>query len=102
MASNVAMLRQLVREVRKAAVNKSKDNITIRYIMEQARVHQETSEILCKAKEEIEYLGKNYLCYLSSLRQYQEIYDVYNGKGERSIRETANLVGFKLPHDPKD
>lgn len=102
MASKITTLRQLVGEVRKAASNKSRDNITIRYIMEQARVHQETSEILCKAKEEIEFLGTNYLRYLTSLRQYQEIYDVYNARGERSVRETANLVGFKLPHDPKD
>ncbi|KAG7201019.1 hypothetical protein KM043_003371 [Ampulex compressa] len=35
------------------------------------------------------------------LRRCKEIRSRYTGKGERSIKETADLVGFKLPHDPK-
>jgi hypothetical protein len=47
------------------------------------------------------FLGQTYHCYLQSLRNYKRINDDYKGAGERSIKDTANLVGFKLPHDPK-
>ena len=42
-----------------------------------------------------------YRTYLASQRKYMELHDEYNSKGERSVEETAKLVGFKLPHDPK-
>jgi hypothetical protein len=60
-----------------------------------------TDEQLCKAQFEMAYLADTYACYLGSLRRYHSIKDQYHGKGERSIESTANMVGFKLPHDPK-
>ncbi|XP_034940724.1 protein FMC1 homolog [Chelonus insularis] len=102
MNSNLQLIRSLFREIRHiASEGKIKDNIMVQYILEQARAHKETSETLCKAREELEYLAKTYNCYLSSQRAYNEIQTQYAGVGERSIRETADLVGFKLPHDPK-
>ncbi|CAD7084553.1 unnamed protein product [Hermetia illucens] len=53
------------------------------------------------AKEEMHFLGKTYLCYLKSLRTQAEISKEYHGRGERTVKETADLVGFKLPTDPK-
>jgi hypothetical protein len=47
------------------------------------------------------YLADTFSCYLSSVRRYNKIKDQYHGKGERSVEETAHLVGFKLPHEPK-
>jgi len=61
---------------------------------------QLTDEQLCKAQFEMSYLADTYALYLGSLRRYQVIKDQYHGKGDRSVRETANMVGFKLPHDP--
>lgn len=102
MNKNLSLIRQLASEIRKNSSEKSiKNNLMMNYIVEQSQVHKETSELLCKAREELQNLAQNYLCYLQSVRKYQEIHKYYNGKGERSLKETANLVGFKLPHDPR-
>jgi len=98
----IRLIRSLIREIRSVSYNeKVHDNVMVRYIMEQARAHQDTSEVLCKAREELKHLAETYNCYLSSQRLYNRIHTDYAGTGERSIRETADLVGFKLPHDPK-
>lgn len=98
----VKALRQLLSELRLASPNGSiKDSLVSKYIIEQFRRYQTTDELLCKEKDEMLFLGQTYNCYLASLRQYKKINDEYKGVGERSIESTANLVGFKLPHDPK-
>ncbi|KAK6639624.1 hypothetical protein RUM43_007897 [Polyplax serrata] len=71
------------------------------YILTQCYKHQVTDEQVCKAREEMKFLAETYLCYLRSQRLFEEIHRKYQGKGERSIKETAEIVGFKLPHDPK-
>ncbi|KAL0134666.1 hypothetical protein PUN28_001451 [Cardiocondyla obscurior] len=102
MNSNIKILRSLLQELRRVSHNKTtKDNAMLQYIMEQAHTHKETSEVLCKAREELKSLAEMYLCYLKSQQACKEIHRQYSGKGERSIKETADLVGFKLPHDPK-
>ncbi|KAK0082584.1 hypothetical protein PV326_007106 [Microctonus aethiopoides] len=102
MNSNLKLIRSLLREIRYgSSENQMRNNIMVKYIMEQARAHSETSETMCKAREELEHLANTYNCYLSSQRAYNAIQSQYGGVGERSIRETADLVGFKLPHDPK-
>ncbi|XP_011312145.1 UPF0562 protein C7orf55 [Fopius arisanus] len=102
MNSNMKLIRSLLREIRAiSSEGRIKDNIAVQYVMEQARAHKETSETLCKAREEMRHLAETYNCYLASLRMYKEINTEFAGAGERSVRETADLVGFKLPHDPK-
>lgn len=100
--SNIKLFRSLIQEIRYVSSERNtRDHIVVRYILEQARLHRETSEVLCKAREELKNLAETYLCYLKSQRICKEIQVRYTGKGERSIRETADLIGFKLPHDPK-
>lgn len=102
MKPNAKLLRSLIQEIRRtSSEQKAKNNIMIQYVLEQAKSHRETSEVLCKAREELKNLAETYLCYLNSQRMCKEIKIRYAGKGERSIKETADLVGFKLPHDPK-
>ncbi|XP_019882728.1 protein FMC1 homolog isoform X2 [Camponotus floridanus] len=102
MNGNIKIVRSLVREIRRVSQNKStKENAMLQYIMEQAHIHKETSQVLCKAREELKNLAETYLCYLKSQQTCKDIHKQYAGKGERSIKETADLVGFKLPHDPK-
>jgi len=46
-----------------------------------------------------------YLCLLNSQRITRAIHVRYKGAGERSVEETAGLVGFKLPkqyQEPQD
>jgi hypothetical protein len=98
----VRTLRQLVSEVRHISSEKKlQDSLLIKYIMMQFRKYKETDQQLCKAQEEMKFLASSYLCYLRSQRRYEEIHNQYHAKGERSVKETANMVGFKLPHDPK-
>lgn len=102
MNNNIEIVRSLARELRRVSQSKSmKDNVMLQYIMEQAHAHKETSQVLCKAREELKNLAETYLCYLKSQQICKDIHKQYAGKGERSIKETADLVGFKLPHDPK-
>lgn len=102
MKPNAKLARELIREIRRVSSEQNTKNDTmVQYILEQARSHRETSQVLCKAREELKNLAETYLCYLTSQRMCKEIQARYTGKGERSIRETADLVGFKLPHDPK-
>ncbi|XP_014475220.1 PREDICTED: UPF0562 protein C7orf55 homolog [Dinoponera quadriceps] len=101
-SDNIKIVRSLVQQLRRVSQNRStKENAMLQYVMEQAHVHKETSEVLCKAREELKNLAEIYLCYLKSQQTYKDIQKQYAGKGERSIKETADLVGFKLPHDPK-
>lgn len=79
----------------------NKDSLAFKYITNQFQKYQTTDQTLCKARDEMKFLGETYLCYLSSLRKLSDIQKEYKGKGERSVKETADMVGFKLPHDPK-
>lgn len=73
----------------------------MQYILKETRKHMTTDQQLCKAREELKYTAQTYLCYLQSKRKYNEINIEYAGRGERSVADTANMVGFKLPHEPK-
>lgn len=98
----VSTLRQLIHELRRInPQNSLKDNLMLRYILSQYRKFQINDQQLCKAREEVSYTANTYLCYLQSSRKHQEIHDQFHGKGERSVEETARMVGFKLPHEPK-
>lgn len=95
-------LRQLLSELRKqSSTKKLSENQMVQYILSQYRKHQSTDQQLCKAAEEMHYKAKTYYHYLHSSRQYKEINVEFKGKGERSVEETAKMVGFKMPHDPK-
>jgi Complex1_LYR-like len=98
----VKTLRSILNELRLASPSGSiKDSLATQYILTQFRKYQTTDEFLCKEKDEMLFLGQTYHCYLQSLRVYKKINNDYKGDGERSVRDTANMVGFKLPHDPK-
>ncbi|XP_049872796.1 protein FMC1 homolog isoform X2 [Pectinophora gossypiella] len=95
-------LRQLLSEIRKqSSTKKLAENQTARYILDQYRKYQTTDQQLCKAIDEMHYRAKTYHDYLYFGRKYREINTEFKGKGERSVEDTARMVGFKLPHDPK-
>lgn len=97
------LYRALLNELRQNSPNGvlNKEALPFKYIAANFQKYQTTDQVLCKAKEEMKFLGETYLCYLQSLRRQNAIQKEYSGNGERSVEETANLVGFKLPHDPK-
>lgn len=97
------LYRSLLNELRLNSPNRTlnKDSLAFKYISSQFEKYQTTDQVLCKAKEEMKFLGESYLTYLQSSRKYDRILKEYKGSGERSVKETAEMVGFKLPQDPK-
>lgn len=98
---NVALLRHIIGELRLASSRPIAENSALRYVLGQFRRFRTTDRQLCRAQEEMQFVGNTYLCYLRSSRLYKELNEEFHGKGERSVAQTANMVGFKLPHDPK-
>ncbi|XP_072932502.1 protein FMC1 homolog isoform X2 [Epargyreus clarus] len=95
-------LRQLLSELRKQGSSKKlADNQMVQYIFSQYRKYQTTDQQLCKAADEMHFKAKTYYDYLYHSRRYKEINTEFKGKGERTVEDTARMVGFKLPHDPK-
>ncbi|GAB6019289.1 hypothetical protein CHUAL_000884 [Chamberlinius hualienensis] len=91
-------LRGIISEIRRYNPNGyAKSNSLIKYIVNEYRRNQVTDRKLCRGEDELHYLARTYLCYITSHRKHQELYDEYHGKGERSIQEAANLVGLRLP-----
>lgn len=95
-------LRGLLSEIRKQSSSKVlKDNQMARYVLDQYRKYQTTDQQLCKAIDEMHFRARTYYNYLYNSRLSNEINKEYKGKGERTVEDTARMVGFKLPHDPK-
>ena len=40
---------------------------------------------------------ETYLMYIQSSREHRDLLAKYQGKGERSVEESAHLVGLELP-----
>nr|XP_036850454.1 protein FMC1 homolog [Manis javanica] len=59
-----------------------------------------TSEKLCRAQHELHFQAATYLCLLRSTREHVALHQEFHGKGERSVEESAGLVGLKLPQQP--
>ena len=97
-------MRRLLREIRLSishAQGKPNDLKITQYILKQYRQYRLTEMQYCKASKEMTYLADTYATYLSSQRKWQDLHSEYHAKGERTVSETAKLVGFKLPHDSK-
>ncbi len=98
----IGVIRRLLQEIRRLKPGQKQMNYPItRHILDQCRKYSLTDAQLCKKKNEMLFLADTYRCYLESSRRYRELLQKYRGEGERSIKQTADLVGFKLPHDPK-
>ena len=71
------------------------------HIVGQFRRNQVTQKQVCKHGREMSNLAANYATYLTSQRLWLDVHQEYHSKSERSVTDTAKIVGFKLPHDPK-
>lgn len=95
-------LRHLLSELRKqSSTKKLAENQMVQHVFAQYRTHQTTDQQLCKAIDEMHFKARTYANYLENSRKYKEINKEFKGQGERTVEDTANMVGFKLPHDPK-
>lgn len=95
--------RGLLRELRylNAATGRPyRDTAAYRYLVKAFRAHRVTSEKLCRAQHELHFQAATYLCLLRSIREHVALHQEFHGKGERSVEESAGLVGLKLPQQP--
>ncbi|CAG0918321.1 unnamed protein product [Notodromas monacha] len=100
MSSNLKLLRGLVKELRhRTRTGTAIDSPLIHFVFNQFRKFQVTSELVCRQAKEAQSTGEAYFVYLESSRKHAELLKHYHGRGERSVEDTAKLVGFKLPHD---
>ncbi|XP_018011604.1 protein FMC1 homolog [Hyalella azteca] len=98
----LSSLRTILRHVRHnngnaQAINKSP---TYAYIMEQYRKNSVTDAQYCQEQQEMAFIAETYATYLDAGLRYKELYDEFHHP-ERTVEETARMVGFKLPHDPE-
>ncbi|XP_067908371.1 protein FMC1 homolog [Heterodontus francisci] len=99
-ASPLQLLRGILKELRSQSPGPGRfyrDSTAYKYIMDQFRKKQFTSEKLCRAQQELYHQASTYMCLLQSVRQHLALHQEYHSKGERSPHEVAQLVGFKLP-----
>lgn len=86
---------------RRAATGRPyRDTAAYRYLVKAFRAHRVTSEKLCRAQHELHFQAATYLCLLRSIREHVALHQEFHGKGERSVEESAGLVGLKLPQQP--
>ena len=96
-------LRIVISEMRRNLLNGSKvrNQPLTKYILQEFRRHETTTQQHCKAAVEMEHLTNTYATYLVSQRKWHKVHTEYHARGERSVAETAKIVGFQLPHDLK-
>uniref|UniRef100_A0A1I7XS17 Protein FMC1 homolog n=1 Tax=Heterorhabditis bacteriophora TaxID=37862 RepID=A0A1I7XS17_HETBA len=58
--------------------------------------HKVTQRVFCNASNEMEHIAGLYATYLRSTRLLCELEARYKG-GEKSVEESAKLVGLALP-----
>lgn len=61
------------------------------------RENQVTERRFCRPQDHYRYHAQTYLTYLQSTRKHEELTQKYFNKGERSVEESAKLVGLEVP-----
>ncbi|XP_071493117.1 protein FMC1 homolog [Diadema antillarum] len=93
-------LRGITRELRYIRPKTSPRNmLAFQYLMEQYRENQVTQEQVCRAHNDMLHKAQTYHCLLRSTREYEALQAEY-GRGERTVEESARLVGLELPKPP--
>nr|XP_054750525.1 protein FMC1 homolog [Lytechinus pictus] len=94
------VLRCITRELRYAKPQSSPRNLlAFQYLMKQYRQNQVTQEQVCRAQNGLLHNAQTYLCLLRSTRECEALRTEYS-HSERTIQESARLVGLELPKVP--
>ncbi|XP_070546979.1 protein FMC1 homolog [Ptychodera flava] len=97
----MSTFRSLLKELRHCHKDRPLQNtMAYNYIMDQYRKHQVTSKKICKGHNEMQHKAQTYATLLFNIRKYQELHLEHRGQGERSVKATAEMVGFELPKKP--
>ncbi|RWS23451.1 UPF0562 protein C7orf55-like protein [Leptotrombidium deliense] len=93
----ISVLRCISHEIRRSTAQKNVvNNPSLRFLVNEYRKYETTDERVCKPKREMHFIAETILCYLNSTREARALHQKYYGKGERSVEETAKLLGFEI------
>merc|ERR1712088_360146 len=70
------------------------------YLTAEYKKHAKTSNLDSKHLKAAEQDAINYVQMLESNRKHRELLNEYHLKGERSVKDAAELVGLKVPDAP--
>jgi len=99
--SSLIVYKHLLREL-SLSVNNSSSSYSYRLspiykkIRDEFHRHRPLSSKYCKNLDETLFFARTYLTYLESVRRRTKIHSTYS-KGERTIKQAANIVGLELP-----
>lgn len=71
----------------------------MRAVLSEARKHDVTESRTCRPEKELTSMAEAYACYLESCRVYQDYVD-QNQSREKTVQESARIVGLELPKSP--
>ena len=99
----VRLLRSIMRELRRSRPEGSRlrGSQSSDFVLGLFRKNAVTQEQVCKHREEMAFMADTYSTYLTAQREYEVVQQEYHAKGERSVDQTAKMVGFNLPHEAK-
>lgn len=100
--SALKVLRSLARELRYFTSNgKLLHRPLIQWILSEYRSNQVTSAQYCRGPDEMIWVADAYLQYVRAQRVCREL-TIQHQKCEKTVQETADMIGFKLPPKPED
>uniref|UniRef100_A0A224YAP8 Protein FMC1 homolog n=1 Tax=Rhipicephalus zambeziensis TaxID=60191 RepID=A0A224YAP8_9ACAR len=92
------LIRAVIQELRRSLPQKPvRNSLAAQFLLSEARKHQTTEKRLCRAHQELQAKMDTYRTYLASSRKGKELHLQYHARGERSVEESARLVGLGLP-----
>ncbi|KAK1155331.1 hypothetical protein AOXY_G27096 [Acipenser oxyrinchus oxyrinchus] len=95
--------RDILKELRAVKGPGYRRSLGYRYVMDQFRKNQITSEKLCRSQQDLLHQASSYLCLLQSTRLHLSLHAEYHGEGstrEKGLRDVAGMVGLALPTQP--
>lgn len=100
--SPLALLRSLTRELRYfTSDGKLLHRPLVRWILSEYRSNQVTPAQYCRGSGEMVWVADAYLQYIRAQRICRELTEK-NQKREKTVQETADMIGFKLPPSTPD
>ncbi|KAL1467375.1 hypothetical protein MTO96_042232 [Rhipicephalus appendiculatus] len=91
------LIRAVIQELRRSLPQPVRNSLAAQFLLSEARKHQTTEKRLCRAHQELQAKMDTYRTYLASSRKGKELHLQYHARGERSVEESARLVGLGLP-----
>ncbi|WKY06494.1 hypothetical protein Q1695_006580 [Nippostrongylus brasiliensis] len=88
--------KRILSKLREADKTFGRKSTQYKFLVDQMRDHHITQRVYSKAPEEAEHVANLYATYLSSTQNLKKLELRYRG-GERSVEESAKLVGLALP-----